>query len=208
MFSGRGTGYGFLAHEVLKSKRLLMCGASINMAEDLVYTMNLLQSVAEPLQVFIYREAQPMFEFSEREVFTDSNPCVILCDYDVLTQRQYISLLVNPKLIIVIVTLTAWDNVPRLYKNSCTCVLECFQSSCFFGNYDDRFCRTLYLKPYYELDFEGLVVRAQRQFRTRIKCLVVIQRAVKTWLYRPESRLAQKFVDHSFELLQNMRTAK
>lgn len=191
--SNRGAGYAFLAREVLRSRRLMICGGTLRLADDLVYTMNLMQA----LQVFVYREAQPMFEFNEREVFTVPNPCVVLCDHDVLSARQYISLLVDPRLIIIVVTLNMWDHVPKLYKNSCTCVLECFQSSCFFGNYDDRFCRTLYLQPYdNHLNLETLVVSAQRRFRQRMKCLVVMQRFVKAWLYRPGSAWSQLFVSH------------
>lgn len=199
-------GYAYLARQVLSSKRLLMCGATSEVLDDLVCALTLMRQ-SNPLQLFYFREAQPMYDFNfhaAREIEAASNPCVILCDYDVLTQRQYIRLLIEPKCIIIVMTALSLINVPPLYKNSCTCVLECFQNSCFYGNFDNRSFSHLTLYPSFTWEnLSAVVMSLQRTFRQRVKKLVLIQRFVKSWLYRPGSKYALKTIAYCRQTSEN-----
>lgn len=188
-------GYAFLARQVLVSKRLLICGGNLSIVENLLYTMQLLSS---SLQVLFYREAQPMYDFSLKEVNLIPNVCVVLCDYDVLSERQYIRLLANPNCIIIILTMVRWNVVPKLYRYSCTCVLE---ASHLFRNIDDWFCCKLQLQN--SPNVEVVVRQGQKRFRQRLKSLVLLQRFVKSWLYRPGFRLALQLIRRC-----NMRTSE
>lgn len=194
-----GNGYVFLARQVLSTKRLLLCGASFELLDNVVCALELLsQRNCKPLQLFWYREAQPMYDFNFREVHeieAADNPCVILCDYDVLTQRQYIRLLVNPKCTIIVLTSLLLVDVPALYRNSCTCVVECFRTSCFYGNFTDRFCCHLKLhRDFTPATFVNIVTCLQQKFRRRLTKLIVLQRFIKSWLYRPTSRFALQVI--------------
>jgi hypothetical protein len=202
-------GFAFLARQVLSSKRLLFCGASSDMLDDLVCALQLV-SQHNPVQLFWFREAQPMYDFNfhhAQEIEAASNPCVILCDYDVLTQRQYIRLLVDPKCTIIVMTSLPLASVPILYKNSCTCVVECLQTSCFYGNFTDRFFCHLKLHPQFTLaNWVNVVTGLQQRFRRRKAKLIVLQRFVKSWLYRPTSRYAQDLLERYQVMPKSMRS--
>jgi hypothetical protein len=190
-------GYGFLARQVLACKRLYMFKASVELAEHLVYTMKLLTQ-RDPLQVFWFREAQPMLPFfwsEARRIEAVAHPCVVLCDVDVISYRQYIHLLSVPKCIIIVVTELSPFTVSSLHRNSFRCVVECtWKSSVFFKHLDDRFVTDLVLDGS-TFSLENCVARVQTKFRRRYRLLIVLQRALKNWLYRPSSRYAQKVVE-------------
>lgn len=192
-------GYAFLARQVLTSKRLLLCGATSEVLDDLICALTLVsQGLGLPLQLFYFREVQPMYDFHfqrAREIEASPNPCVVLCDYDVLTHRQYIRLLIDPKCTIIVLTSLPLVNVPPLYKNSCICVVECFQRSCFYGNFTDRvFCHLTLTFALTPSKFLSVVTGLQQQFRRRMAKLIVLQRFVKGWLYRPSARFAVALV--------------
>lgn len=190
-------GYAFLARQVLASKRLLLCGATLEVLDDLMCALTLV-SQANPLHLFYFREAQPMYDFNfhaARDIEAATNPCVVLCDYDVLSQRQYIRLLADPNCIIIVMTSLPLISVPLLYKNSCTCALECFQNSCFYGNFDTRsFCHLTLNSDFTWPQVIQVVTRLQRKFRRRLQKLIFLQRFIKSWLYRPGSTYALKTI--------------
>jgi len=184
--------YGFLARQVLKHKRLLLCGTQLGeVLKNLLYVLNLL-SQHDPLQLFFYREAQPMQGFNIQELLEAPNPCVILCDYDVLSHRQFIWLLSVPSCTIIVLTDLFWNSVPRLFLNSCSCVLQVFQGLSLFLNCgDNKSCLALQLHSPVPLDrVTRRVVVAQHRFRERLQNIVLLQRYIKSWLYRPGFRLA------------------
>lgn len=201
MFSN---GYVFLARQVLASKRLLMCAASLELAQQLVYTLNLLTQ-SDPLQVFWFREAQPLFPYYNEEVKqieASARPCVILCDVDVISYRQYIHLLIDPNCIIIVVTDLLHHAVPVLYRNSCRCILNCSWHWSFFKNVDDRFgCELVLHRPTFLV--EDCVTRMQVKFRRRYSMLLLLQRALKSWLYRPGSAYALKTIASCKQKMEN-----
>ena len=59
----------------------------------------------------------------------------------------------------------------------------------------DNMCVTLDLNAsLHESQFGAVVVRMQRNYQVKARAVIVIQRAVKQWLYRPQMCLGQKII--------------
>lgn len=204
-------GYGFLARKLLQRRRLLLAGVSYNVCRELLYTVQLLLGNSA-LWVF----TEPL----KRPDIPEGEECVVVIfEYDMLMYRDFIWLLSLPNCMIVVMTRFVLE-MPLLYLNAFSCflwnvrghvdlpyvaqhyrVLEQFvsqdrhclgQQGLVFGSEVDNVCCKINLTPW--VPFGSLVTQVQTRFRYRKHCAIVIQRAVKQWLYRPDACLGQQII--------------
>lgn len=206
-------GYGFLARKLLQRRRLLLAGVSHSVCMELLYTVRLLQG---PQNMYLFTGREPL---NRSDVVFQTSCVVVILGYDTLMYRDFIWLLSLPHCILIVMTHFVLE-MPMLYLHAFTCflwnvrghvdvpyvaqhysVLQQFVSqnrSCLwqkgllFGSEADNVCCNINLGPW--VPFGYLVTQAQTRFRHRKHCAIIIQRAVKQWLYRPDICLGQQII--------------
>ena len=193
-------GYGFLARTLLQQKRLLMQGFSLDECQKLFYTVQLLSGNST-----VWMSTEPVRRPEIPECVTWY--FAVIFQYDMMTYNDLDWLFRHPKCLLVFcprsvleVPYSYLNKFPsfvwntRLYSRVLTyrnprCLRE---RGVLFGSDQDERVYTVNLEPL--ANAEQIVTQAQTRFRRRMHGVKIIQRAVKQWLYRPNSPFAQQIV--------------
>lgn len=198
-------GYGFLARTLLQQKRLLMQGFSFDVCQKLFYTVQLLTGNST-----LWMSTEPVRRPEIPECVTWY--FAVIFEYDMMTYNDFDWLCRHPKCLLLFCPRSVLE-VPYSYLNEFPSfvwntrqydlalysrVLTYQNPRCLrkrgvlFGSDQDERVHTINLEPL--VNAEQMITQAQTHFRRRKHGIIVIQRAVKQWLYRPNSRFAQRIV--------------
>lgn len=206
-------GYGFVARQLAAQRGGVLSGFELPVLHNLLYVLQRFNAID---RVFMLTERNQALDLETVQL--SSKPCVVLMG-DVLSDSRYLELLLIPSCMIIVFTLFIVI-LPPVYLDSMVVLfwnmnyqvnIPFIASRChlvkhfmrqehrvllehgpIFLNGFHNLCCSITLDRW--LPFGSIVVSLQSKFRRRQHCLVILQRAVKQWLYRPGACIGQQIV--------------
>jgi hypothetical protein len=206
-------GYAFVARQFAAHQGGVLAGFEVSVLRDLLYALKCLKLVDS---VFMLTEANK--KLNVEKVLSKKRPCVVLMG-DVLSEAEFGALLTWPRVMVLVHTQYILS-LPLPYLNTLMVLLwnmryrvdvpgvafRCrvvhqfmrqkrvvlLTEGPLFMNAYTNFCASVNFQRW--VPFGYTVTRLQRRFRRRQHCAIVLQRAIKKWLYSPNMCLGQRIV--------------
>jgi len=206
-------GYAFVARQFAAHQGGVLAGFEVCVLRNLLYVLKCLKLIDS---VFLLTEVNQ--KLNVEKVLSKERPCVVLMG-DVLSDGEFGALLALPKVMVLVYTqyilslplpyletlmVLLWNmryrvDVPGVAFR-CRVVhhfmrqerVVLLTEGPLFLNAYTNFCASVDFQRW--VPFGYTVTRLQRRFKRRQHCAIVIQRAVKQWLYNPNVCLGQRIV--------------